>query len=95
MYEINGLISDITYKFEFNFEQSFDTNFKIFSSILQYKSHNGRPEDFNAITDGDENFDINTEEDFIFISAVLKSEYKWFYPCFQDQEGGARVIFFV
>lgn len=92
MYEINGLISDITYKFEFDFEQSFDTNFKIFSSILQKTINNGITEDFTAITDGDGNFEINTEEDFIFISAVWNNEYKWVYPWFRDQEGGARVI---
>lgn len=92
MYEINGLISDITYKFEFDFEESEDTNFQKFSSILQYTIHKGIPEDFTAITDGDGNFEINTEEDFIFISAVWNSKYKWIYPWFRDQEGGARVI---
>ena len=92
MYEINGLISDITFKFEFNFEQSFNTNFQKFSSILQYTINNGITEDFTAITDGDGNFEINTEEDFIFISAEWNNEYKWIYPWFRDQEGGARVI---
>jgi hypothetical protein len=92
MYEINGLISDITYKFEFDFEKSFDTNFKIFSSILQYTIDEVITEDFTAITDGDGNFEINTEEDFIFISAMWNNEYKWVYPWFRDQEGGARVI---
>ena len=92
MYEINGLISDITYKFKFDFEQSEDANFKEFFSILQYKIHKEITEDFIAITDGDGNFEINTEEDFIFISAVWNSKYKWIYPWFRDQEGGARVI---
>jgi hypothetical protein len=92
MYEINGLISDITYTFEFDFEQSFGTNFKIFSSILQYTIDEVITEDFTAITDGDGNFEINTEEDFIFISAMWNNEYKWVYPWFRDQEGGARVI---
>ena len=92
MYEINGLISDITYKFEFNFEQSYVTNLKKFFSILQSTISNGITEDFIAITDGDGNFEINTEEDFIFISAYWNRNFRWIYPWFRDQEGGARII---
>ena len=92
MYEINGLISDITYKFKFDFKQSEDANFKEFFSILQYTINNGITEDFTAITDGDGNFEINTEEDFIFISAYWNRNFRWIYPWFRDQEGGARII---
>ena len=92
MLEINEVISELTRNYRFNHEKSFKENFVNFLESLHDKILQRVEPDFHAISDGDGNFQINTDENFIFICANFNETLKWIYPWLKDHEGGAKII---